>query len=139
MTSSTVKAKSLSQLENDLDDVFRDFIVLRDFFPGCKCFVCGSKINKKHEGEVGHFVPRGNMATRFDEDNCNFICVTCNRFDPNHNAKYRFAMELKKGEFITRTLEKMGKSMIKRMKWEVQEMILDYRDKVAKIRKEKGL
>lgn len=46
----------------------------------CVCFTCGKK-NDWKKMDCGHFVPRGNMALRWDLRNLRPQCVNCNRLN----------------------------------------------------------
>ena len=45
------------------------------------------------------------MATRFDENNCNAQCRSCNRFDEGNIQGYRKGLIAKYGEKLTESLE----------------------------------
>lgn len=133
------KEKSLQVLEKELDLVFGQFIAFRDYHAGWKCFVCGARISSKGNGEVGHFIRRQHMATRYNEYNCNFICFDCNRDDPEHEKKYRIELLRVHGKAIVEMLERKKVSLQKFMPFEIREMIEHYKSEVSKLKRLKGL
>lgn len=54
-----------------LDEKTRRAVWAREF----KCFTCGVTTDL----EVGHFISRRFLATRWDLDNCHLQCKRCNR------------------------------------------------------------
>ncbi len=132
-------AKSLSMLEHDLDLIFSTFIAYRDFNNGWKCFICGTRIPSKSYGQVCHFIPRAKMPTRYDELNCHFGCVDCNCFDADHYDRYELKMIEVYGVSEVAQLTFKSNGLQKFMRCDIEEMILEYKEKVAQIRKLKGL
>ena len=72
-----------------LDSVFSEYIRRRDADKDgfVRCISCGRRI-RWEEADCGHFVPRANIALRFDEQNCNAQCRTCNRFKDGNSVGY---------------------------------------------------
>ena len=133
------KEKSLSTLEHDLDLVFGQFISLRDYNNGWKCFICGTRIPSKSYGQVCHFIPRAKMPTRYDEYNCNFGCIDCNCYDKDHQERYERAMIAKYDFDLVEDLKIASNTLAKFMRHEIQELIDLYTSKVLAIKKLKGL
>lgn len=48
-----------------------------DFAGFVTCFTCSNRLQWK-QMQCGHFQKRGDLLTRFDEDNCRVQCPTCN-------------------------------------------------------------
>ena len=74
------KAKSASQghLKKKLDAVFSKYIRQKHSMGGfCYCYTCGKRMEIK-ESQCGHFVSRGYLSTRWDEENTRPQCVGCN-------------------------------------------------------------
>ena len=81
-----------------LDKAFSEFIRQRDAKNGIvKCISCGKLVPWK-ESDCGHFQNRKHMATRYDEQNCNAQCRSCNRFDEGNMEGYRKGLIQKYGE-----------------------------------------
>ena len=79
------------------------------------------------------------MGTRFHEKNVHAVSVDSNRFDPDHRGKYEKSFRVKFGGGEYRQLEMRSHSLAKFTRPEIEEMIDSYREKVAQLRKEKGL
>lgn len=88
-----------------LDDAFSLFIRLRDSQNGYfKCISCG-QIKPFEQADCGHYINRKHMATRYDEQNCNAQCRSCNRFDEGNMQGYRRGLIKKIGEKAVQLLE----------------------------------
>jgi hypothetical protein len=134
-----VKAKSLSTLEHELDLIFGQYISLRDYNNGWKCFICGVRIPSKSYGQVCHFIPRAKMPTRYDEMNCNFGCIDCNCFDREHQLRYESAMVGAFGWSLTEALKTKSQGLQKFMRCDIVDLIDLYKTKVSELKKLKGL
>lgn len=135
------KEKSLAILENELDDIFSDFIRLRDADERGTviCFVTGEKVFYK-DADAAHFQGRGNKQTRYLEDNVHACTRDSNRYDPNHQLQYRYAMIAKYGLKRTEEIEFRAKNdRTKFMRSDYEYMISHYKGEVAKLKREKGL
>jgi hypothetical protein len=88
-----------------LDDVFSKFIRRRDCgFGIARCISCSKPITYD-SCDCGHYVNRKHMATRYDEQNCNAQCRSCNRFSEGNIQGYRRGLIAKIGEKETDMLE----------------------------------
>ena len=82
----------------ELDKVFSLYIRKRDSVGGVgRCISCGKIILAKYN-HCGHFINRRHLSTRFDEQNCNLQCVSCNSFDEGNFEGYRAGLIKKYGE-----------------------------------------
>lgn len=88
-----------------LDKVFSIFIRQRDSDANglIRCISCG-KIVPWKESDCGHYINRKHMATRFDEQNCNAQCRSCNRFDEGNMHGYAKGLRVKYGEDVPEKL-----------------------------------
>jgi Bacteriophage Lambda NinG protein len=83
---------TLSKLKKELDRVFSIFIRERDSneYGHGSCVTCG--LNKHwREMDAGHYMPRQDLATRWDEHNVHLQCKKCNGFrsgEPEKMAAY---------------------------------------------------
>lgn len=68
-----VKLPSIRSLITKADKLFSVFVRNRDK----KCVLCGKAINLTN----GHLVKRGKKSVRWDEVNCNCLCMACNYRD----------------------------------------------------------
>ena len=125
--------KRIPDLKKELDAIFSEFIRLRDMAIDGKvyCFICNERMTWR-QAECGHYIQRGELATRYDEDNCHAICEECNQYDPEHQKHYALALE-RKAPGLPEILETRSKSFLKLMRHEYQEMIDDYTVRVKQL------
>lgn len=73
-----VKVKKKPDLRRKLDDVFSQYIRLRDAMPNgtFRCISCG-QIKPLEQADCGHYFSRTHMATRYSEYNCHAECRRC--------------------------------------------------------------
>jgi uncharacterized protein with PIN domain len=78
--------KSISSWRRDLQQVFNQFIRMRDQHKGC--ISCGKPLNTKFD--AGHFYSVGSYPNlRFTETNCFGQCVECNQHKHGNLLEYR--------------------------------------------------
>lgn len=134
------RKKSKPDLVKRLDKVFALYIRLRDCMPSGigQCISCG-KIKPYRELDCGHFFGRSNMATRFDEDNCNAECIGCNRVKSDHLIYYQENLIKKIGVSRFSTLRERAHSIKKWDDDELEKMIKYYTNEVKRLSYEKGI
>lgn len=141
-TSSTKRKKKdgKQDLVKKLDKVFALYIRLRDCMPNGfgKCISCG-RVKPYRELDCGHFFGRTNMATRFDEDNCNAECQSCNRVSSDHLIYYQENLIKKIGVARFSTLRERAHSIKKWDRAELEEMIKHYTNEVRRLSYEKSI
>ena len=111
-----------SRVKRELDRVFSIYIRRRDILGGelSQCFTCKT-VQPWKQMHCGHFIERANMATRWDEDNCNTQCVRCNITLNGNLDVYeeklgeKLVKQLREKSTTTFTIEKM-EEMIKHYK-----------------------
>ena len=105
-----------------LDTVFSIFIRQRDATNNGfgNCISCGKLVHWKR-ADNGHYIIRSNMATRYDEVNCNLQCRHCNRFSEGNMSGYRKGLIKKYGEAKVDELElrKFNQSKISKIEMEL--------------------
>lgn len=138
--SSLPKKNGGVDLVKKLDRVFAYYIRLRDIMPNGmgECISCG-KIKPYRELDCGHFYGRTNMATRFDEDNCNCECRGCNRASSDHLIFYQENLIKKIGIARFSSLREKAHSTKKWEAEELQRMIDYYSKEVKRLSYEKGI
>lgn len=128
--------KPKSQLSKEiakLDRIFSEFIRKRDCNGGHgKCISCG-KIITYNDSDCGHYVNRKHMATRFDEQNCNAQCRSCNRFDEGNIQGYRKGLIKKYGEKAVEMLEIKKHNISKIGIFEIGILITEYKQKIKQL------
>lgn len=85
--------------KKELDRVFSIYIRLRDagYNGVTRCISCGRYLPFE-KMQCGHYHPRYNTSTRWDEDNCNSECYECNCNNPNHLIGYKKNLIAKIGQ-----------------------------------------
>lgn len=129
------KSKSRrSSLITKLDGIFSEFIRRRDSDSQglIRCISCGKIVHWK-ESDCGHYVNRKHMATRYDEENCNAQCRSCNRFDEGNIMGYRRGLIEKIGEKKTDMLEIKKHNVCKMSEVELEFLINIYKNKLKAI------
>lgn len=120
------KPKTKGYWTKKLDTIFSQYIRQKyaDNFGMVSCYTCGSRKHWK-DMQNGHYISRGNMATRWLEENCRVQCVGCNVFK---NGNYV--------EYSSRLIEEIGlkkyKELVKK-KYEIKQFsIKDIQDLIKK-------
>jgi 5-methylcytosine-specific restriction endonuclease McrA len=126
---------------NKLDASFSEFVRLRDSDKNgiCKCITCG---NFKHwqEMDAGHFITRDNMATRWEEENVNAQCQSCNRFKGGKQYEHGLAIDKKyKQPGLASSLHIKSKSPCNWTDKELETMHKYYKAEAKALRESKGM
>lgn len=118
-----------------LDNAFSIFIRLRDRLPNSemiRCISCGKLVHWK-ESDCGHYINRKHLSVRFNEQNCNAQCRSCNRFDEGNIAGYTIGLQNKYGYQIVQKLL-LGKSQtVKFSQKEIDELTKFYKQKIKEM------
>lgn len=113
-----------------LDKTFSLFTRQRDAVNGIvKCISCGKLIPWK-ESDNGHYINRKHMATRYDEQNNNSQCRSCNRFDEGNIQGYRKGLIEKIGVEAVERLEIKKFNTCKMSQFEVNMLTKYYKEKI---------
>jgi 5-methylcytosine-specific restriction endonuclease McrA len=126
--SKSTRSKKITKLDN----VFSEFIRKRDCAPYGRCISCG-KVITYDTADCGHYINRKHMATRYDENNCNAQCRSCNRFDEGNLQGYRRGLINKYGEKITDNLEIKKHNISKLSEAELDILIAYYKTKIKEL------
>lgn len=131
----------MSNLKNQLDTVFSQYIRLRDMIPNTtifRCISCGM-IKPINQADCGHYINRQHMSTRYSEINCNAQCRHCNRFDEGNMQGYRRGLVNKYGETKVTLLESQKYEVRKYSDFEYKALIQHYKKEIKRILDERGL
>lgn len=130
----TLKAKSkpkkqpkpkISVLKRKADAIFSQYVRLRDSEKGLsECITCGVKKPIK-EMQCGHFVKRSVNLLRYDEENCNAQCYSCNVMRYGEQYLYAKAVDLKYGDGTADKLMAQRKTPHQFTAQELQQIIDD--------------
>lgn len=127
------KSVSLPKLKNKLQEIFNEYIRLRD--KDKPCISCG----ERRILQAGHFFPvSGYDGLRFDEDNVHGECAGCNGFDDMHLLGYRDNLVRKIGQerfiALTQRAADYKKNGYKWSRSELLEKIEHYKAKVKELK-----
>jgi len=133
-------ASARQKLVKDLDKVFSLFIRMRasDENGYATCFTCGQR-KKYREGDAGHFISRGAYSTRWNETNVQFQDKKCNIFQSGQQYLFSVALNRLYGEGTADALFAMSRQTRKYGVGEIKAMIEIYKDKVERLKRDKGL
>ena len=134
------RKKPKTSLETHLDIVFSIYIRLRDAMDGgmTRCISCG-KVLPFSRMQCGHYFGRANMATRWDEHNCNSECVECNCFNDDHLSGYKTNLIRKIGKEAYETLCERAHETRKWSGDELRGLIQHYTNEARRLSKIKGI
>ena len=123
-----------------LDSIFSKYIRLRDSDSKgyVNCITCGSRFYYT-EVDCGHFITRKEIATRFDERNCNAQCRKCNSFLAGNIEVYEKMVDKKWGEGTAEELRSMRNTLVRLSSIEYDELIKEYSHKLKELQDQKGI
>jgi hypothetical protein len=133
-----IGAKGFRDLEKILDRLFSEFIRLRDAdnLGYVSCITCGS-IHYWKDIDCGHYIPRARQATRYDPMNSHCQCKKCNRFRGGEHDIYEERLIEKYGEEKVKDLKLKAKLGGKYDTYLLQQLIIEYREKVKQLKLER--
>lgn len=126
----TAKKPTRSKLVKKLDTVFSLYIRLRyaDNRGMAKCFTCG-KVDHWKKLQAGHFQSRRHYSTRWNEENVQVQCQSCNLY--NQGQQYIYAKNL--GLELAESLSLKAQKLVKFSIVDLEEMIAHYQHEVKKL------
>lgn len=121
------KKPSRSHLVKKLDTVFSQYIRRRYATNDiAECVTCGKRDHWK-KMDAGHFMSRKHYSTRWDEDNVQVQCKSCNLY--NQGEQYKYSIFL--GDQKSEELYMKSKQTVKISNFELEELIEIYQQKLA--------
>ena len=129
-----------NELIKKLDKVFSEYVRLKNSNESgyCQCITCG-KINHWKDIDCGHYIGRKHIATRFSEMNCAPQCTWCNKYMEGQHFKFRQKLVEKHGINDIAVMEVLADITKTENCQSLECKILEYKEKVKKLKKEKGL
>lgn len=117
-----------------LDKIFSEYIRRRDADENgnVKCCTCPTVQHWK-EMDCGHWRLRGNMATRFNENNSHSQCKVCNGSVNGMWDDHKNYIILRYGLNVAHELYLLSKQTRKFMQFEIDEMVKDYKLKIKQL------
>lgn len=102
-----------------------------------RCISCG-RIVHWSEADNGHYINRGHLNTRYDEQNCNLQCRNCNRFDEGNKEGYCLGLIAKYGDEVVNHLYLKKHIFRKYSVFELKAIADDYRKRFNELKKIKN-
>lgn len=106
----------------------------------CTCVSCGH-VGHWKDMQGGHFVPRGNSATKLMEENVHPQCPSCNGFGMKFgDAEKHYTLwmiDYYGREFVENLLSLKGKTH-KWVRLEVDQLIAEWKDQIKELERQKG-
>jgi hypothetical protein len=128
-------SKEITKLKKQADSEFSKYIRHRDgkkingeFFT--ECITCGVWKPLK-QMQNGHFVSRACNKLRYDEENCNGQCYSCNVMKHGDQYEYAKQIDLKYGEGTAEALHSKRHITHKLTKDELEGIIRESKDYIA--------
>ena len=116
-----------SDIIRRLDQVFADYIKMRDNIDGkYRCISCFKPVSRS-QIQCGHYIPRKHLAARWDEANAHSQCIDCNCFKDGNLIEYRKNLIKKVGRLKVEQLEASRFSFVKYSDAELLEKLEHYR------------
>ena len=122
-------------------DVFSEYIRLRDADKNgyCTCITCGKRTRWNDGMQAGHGMAGRTNAILFEEKLVAAQCLACNMFKNGMPDEYHEVLLKKYGEEGYYELLRQKHSSRRFTVDELEEMISEWRDKIAEYRKEKNV
>lgn len=127
-----VGGTSEDNLQRDLDIEFSRYIRLlyANRNGVVNCYTCDYKGKWFNGGiECGHFIPRANMATRWEPRNCRPQCNGCNCHNGGNLKVFAERLE-EEQKGLVQQLNEMKHTVVHFSNDEMKQMLIDYRKKV---------
>ena len=128
------KKTKLRKFEDKLDNIFPEYIRLRDMDK--PCCSCGQYKEKK---DCGHWYSRRHKTVRWDWRNAHGECARCNRFDRDHHIGYTKFMIDKYGAEELHELTESKNAPYHKDPEILERLIYYYTQLIKQLKKEKGL
>lgn len=125
------KQLTMPQLKKVVQRKVNEYVRLRD--AKSPCLACGKR---KDKYDASHYIAQGSSGLlRYDLDNINNTCYTCNRFLHGNLVEYRIGLIKKIGVEAVERLERDRKVIKKWTREELNEILEDTKEmiRVAKI------
>lgn len=120
--------------------VFSEYIRLKYSDPKgfITCYTCGG-IRFWRYCDAGHGLGRQHLATKYNEVNVRPQCKPCNGFHGGKREEFKRKMDLEHGEGTWERLEVETKRRVSWAQFDIEQMILFYKEEVKKLKNEKCL
>lgn len=126
------RKESIPKLKKELDRVFSIFIRTRDCGLSLygMCRTCRNTYPSWKEMDAGHYVPRQDLATRWDEKNVHLQCKRCNGFRGGEPEKMAAYIDSFYGPGTAESLRAQSKRPFKLSRSWLEGKIKEYKGKI---------
>ena len=134
--------KTVSKLKKELDKWFSLYIRLREAneYGMVQCFTCGVVRGYKDGMQNGHFQSRRHHSTRWNEQKLSStMCLRVICFGQGEQHKFAKNLNTKYGSGTADKLEALAMVTMKITRFDYEENIRYYKEKVNNLIEEKGL
>jgi len=126
-----MKKRTNAQFKKLLDKIYSEYVRKKDAKNGyVRCYTCDKRLHWK-EAHCGHYIPRNNLSTRFDERNTKPQCVGCNIFGNGKPDIFALRLEKDYGNGILQELHRTKQQVIRYFPYD--EMIERYQSLLKKL------
>ena len=137
------KLKAIGKLTDEAAVLLQKIVRLKaaDFEGNARCVTCDSVKHWK-ELQGGHFIPRGNAATKLMEENIHPQCMGCNGFGMKYGDAEKHYTLFMIDTYGRDEMERMMATRGKVHKWvraDLMELIPELKQQVKDLMEEKGL
>lgn len=131
-----MKKPSRSTLVKKADKAFSEYIRQRyaDRNGNVECFTCG-KVDHWKSMDAGHFVSRKQYSTRWDEQNVQVQCKSCNIFRYGEQYKFGVQLDAKYGRGTADLLWQRGREILKLSNYDLEWIVKEYKEKLDMLEK----
>lgn len=133
------KTTERQKLVHKLDDVFSEYIRLRDADENgmVTCITCPDR-HHWTDIDCGHFMSRAHMSTRWELKNANGQCRLCNSTHDGKQVEHAAGINKKYGEFTALLLNFKAREERHFSEYELKGMIEELRKEIKALKQEKG-
>lgn len=126
--------KTTSKIKKELDRVFSLYIRQRNAnsIGTVMCFTCGTKGHWKSM-DCGHFQSRKHTNTRWNEQNCQVQCKSCNIFKNGEQYKFGVYLDQYYGKGTAEDLHRQAMRPKKMLHWEMEQLTVEYKIKIKEL------
>jgi len=128
-----LKMSSLTKMLDDIFSKYKRMINLKE--NGLiTCFTCQQEFELKNI-DCGHYISRQYKTVRWDEQNTEPQCKSCNRFHEGRKDVFALNLQKKYGDDILEKLNQRKNQIKKFTEYELQEMVKYYKDQVESLQR----
>jgi hypothetical protein len=134
------KTTDRQKMVHKTDALLSEYVRLRDSDDKgmVTCMTCGDRVHWT-DAQCGHYVKRGNAATRYNLKNCAAQCSTCNCAKDGCEEDHGHYIDLTYGVGTADELERLGKTERHYSEHELKAMCDELKAEIKALKIEKGM